>query len=66
MTRLAGLSLLAAMRAAIVQLAVPVLAASGGAVLLHEIVTPRLAIATALVIGGIALALVAKQRAARL
>jgi drug/metabolite transporter (DMT)-like permease len=53
-------------RAAIVQLAVPVLAAAAGAIVLHEVVTARLAIATALIIGGIALALLAKQRAARL
>ena len=51
---------LTATRAAIVQLAVPVLAAVGGIVLLGEPATLRLAIATALVLGGIALA-VAKR-----
>jgi drug/metabolite transporter (DMT)-like permease len=58
----AALPSLAAVRAAIVQLAVPVLAAASGALLLNEIVTLRLAIATGLIIGGIALALVSKQR----
>ena len=58
----AALPSLAAVRAAIVQLAVPVLAAASGAVVLHEAVTVRLAIATGLIIGGIALALLAKQR----
>ena len=58
----AALPALAAVRAAIVQLAVPVLAAAAGALVLAEPVTLRLAIATALIIGGIALALVAKQR----
>jgi drug/metabolite transporter (DMT)-like permease len=59
----AALPQLAAVRAAIVQLSVPVLAAAGGAIALQEVVTVRLAIATALIIGGIALALVAKRRA---
>lgn len=58
----AALPSLAAVRAAIVQLAVPVLAAVSGALVLREVVTLRLAIATALIIGGIALALVTKQR----
>lgn len=58
----AALPSLAAVRAAIVQLAVPVLAAGAGAVILAEPVTLRLAIATGLIIGGIALALLAKQR----
>jgi drug/metabolite transporter (DMT)-like permease len=58
----AALPSLAATRAAIVQLSVPVLAAGAGALLLHELVTARLAIASALILGGIAIALVAKQR----
>lgn len=58
----AALPSLAAMRAAIVQLSVPVIAAAGGAIVLHETVTLRLAIATALILGGIAIALIAKQR----
>jgi drug/metabolite transporter (DMT)-like permease len=52
---------LTATRAAIVQLLVPVLAAFGGVVFLSEQVTLRLAIASALILGGIALAVV-KQR----
>jgi len=43
--------------AAVVQLAVPVIAAAGGTVLLAEPVTIRLAVASALVLGGIGLAL---------
>ena len=58
----AALPSLAAVRAAIVQLSVPVLAAASGALVLNEVVTLRLAIATGLIIGGIALALVSKQR----
>ena len=49
--------------AAIVQLAVPVLAALGGAVFLAESLALRLAIATAGTLGGIAFALLAKHRA---
>jgi drug/metabolite transporter (DMT)-like permease len=44
------------------QLAVPVLAAAGGVVLLGETVTSRLVVASALVLGGIALALVDRRR----
>lgn len=58
----AALPKLTATRAAIVQLSVPVLAAGAGTLVLHEVVTARLAIATALIVGGIALALVAKAR----
>ncbi|MFT3867902.1 MAG: DMT family transporter [Nibricoccus sp.] len=43
-------------RAALVQLSVPVIAALGGVVLLHEKVTTRLVIASLLVLSGIALA----------
>jgi drug/metabolite transporter (DMT)-like permease len=46
---------LTSVTAAIVQLAVPILAAVGGVVLLDERVTVRLLIASALVLGGIAL-----------
>jgi drug/metabolite transporter (DMT)-like permease len=53
---------LAATRAAIVQLSVPVLAAAAGSVLLDEQITLRLVVATIAILGGIALALVAKQR----
>ena len=48
---------LTATRAAVVQLAVPILAAGGGVAFLGENVSPRLAIASAMVLGGIALAL---------
>jgi drug/metabolite transporter (DMT)-like permease len=58
----AALPSLPAVRAAIVQLAVPVLAAGAGALVLSEQLGARLAIATGLIIGGIALALLAKQR----
>lgn len=51
---LAGLSKVAA---AIVQLAVPVLAAAGGIVLLGEQITLRFLLASVLVLGGIALGL---------
>lgn len=50
------------MTAASVQLAVPVLAAGGGAVFLGERPTLRLAVCGALVLGGIALTLVARLR----
>jgi drug/metabolite transporter (DMT)-like permease len=52
----AALPALTATRAALVQLLVPVLAAAGGVVLLHEAVPLRLPIAAALVLGGVALA----------
>jgi drug/metabolite transporter (DMT)-like permease len=58
----AALPSLPAVRAAIVQLAVPVLAAGAGALVLSEQLSARLAIATGLIIGGIALALFAKRR----
>lgn len=48
---------LTAMRASVVQLAVPVIAASGGVLLLGEAVTLRLAIASLFVLGGIYLAI---------
>lgn len=49
-------------RAAFVQLTVPAIAAAGGVVFIGEAVTPRLVLATAGIIGGVALALVASQR----
>jgi drug/metabolite transporter (DMT)-like permease len=52
---LAGLS---GLTASIVQLAVPVLAAAGGVLLLQERITLRLGLAGLLVLGGIALALI--------
>lgn len=59
----AALPGLAPLQAGLVQLAVPVLAAAGGAALLGERPTARLLAAGALVLGGIALALVARRRA---
>ena len=58
----AALPHLAPARAAIVQLSVPVIAAVGGVVVLGESITPRLAGATAAILGGIALALAARRR----
>lgn len=55
---------LTATRAATVQLAVPVIAAFGGVVLLAEQVTVRLSIAAAAIIGGIGLSLVARNSGA--
>jgi drug/metabolite transporter (DMT)-like permease len=59
----AALPHLAPARAAIVQLAVPVLAAAAGALVLGEVVTVRLVAATVAILGGIALALLAKRPA---
>src|SRR4030095_201638 len=42
-------------RAAVLQLAVPVIAAFGGVMLLSEVMTTRLLIAAALILGGIAI-----------
>jgi drug/metabolite transporter (DMT)-like permease len=58
----AGLSGIAA---SIVQLAVPVLAAGGGVLLLDERITLRLGLPTVLVPGGVALTLLARSRAHR-
>jgi drug/metabolite transporter (DMT)-like permease len=55
---------LAPATASVVQLSVPPLAATGGILFLGEILTARLAIASAVVLGGIALTLLARPRAA--
>ena len=55
-----ALPALKATTAATVQLSVPVIAALGGIVFLGEAVTPRLAFASAAVLGGIALVLLGK------
>jgi drug/metabolite transporter (DMT)-like permease len=47
---------LGASRAAVAQLTVPLLAALGGILLLHEPLTLRFVLAAALVLGGVALA----------
>jgi drug/metabolite transporter (DMT)-like permease len=58
----AALPHLAPTRAAIVQLSVPVLAATGGVLVLGEPVTLRLVGATAAILGGIAVVVAAKRR----
>lgn len=58
----AALKGLTATRAAIVQLSVPALAAFGGVLLLDETVTSRLLIASGAILGGVALAVLGKQR----
>lgn len=58
----AALRGLSAMRAAVVQLSVPVLAACGGALWLGEAFTLRLLLAVLAILGGIALALAGKAR----
>src|SRR6266404_2461677 len=58
----AALSGLKAASAATVQLSVPVLAATGGILLLHEPITLRYVIASIAVLGGISLVIVEKQR----
>jgi drug/metabolite transporter (DMT)-like permease len=55
---------LSATRAAVVQLAVPVLAAAGGVLFLGEVISLRLVASSAMVLGGIALALLGRERAA--
>jgi drug/metabolite transporter (DMT)-like permease len=60
----AALRGLTATRAASVQLTVPVIAALGGVLFLGESVTLRLALSAALILGGVALTLVGRRRAA--
>lgn len=52
---------LSALRAATVQLSVPLIAAFGGVVFLSEALTPRLTMASAAILGGIALVLVRRS-----
>ncbi len=59
-TALRGLT---ATRAAIVQLTVPALATAGGVLLLGEPLTPHLLVASAAVLGGVALVIVARRSA---
>jgi drug/metabolite transporter (DMT)-like permease len=61
----AALRGLSGMQAAVVQLAVPVLAAAGGVVFLAEAISIRLALSTILVLGGIALAGASRERSLR-
>ena len=60
----AALRGLTAMRAAVVQLAVPLIAAAGGVLLLSETVTPRLVLATVVVLGGIVMTILGGGRSA--
>lgn len=53
---------LTATRAALVQLAVPILTAAGGVVLLSEAISARLVFAAIMVLGGIALAVLARRQ----
>jgi drug/metabolite transporter (DMT)-like permease len=53
---------LSATRAAVVQLAVPILAAAGSVAFLGETLSPRLVMASAMVLGGIGLALLRRLR----
>ncbi|WP_322048637.1 DMT family transporter [Paraburkholderia sp. J67] len=53
----AALGKLTAMRAATVQLSVPLIAAFGGVAFLSEAITPRLAVASFMILGGIAMVL---------
>jgi drug/metabolite transporter (DMT)-like permease len=58
----AALKGLTASQGAIVQLCVPVLAAAGGILFVGEQLTPRLVIAAAMILGGVALALAGVRR----
>lgn len=53
---------LSATRAAIVQLLVPILASIGGVIVLHEAVTLRLLVASAAILGGVAMAIRGSRR----
>ena len=57
----AALKFHTATRAAILQLSVPVLAGFGGVIILAEIVSTRLLLATVLIVGGIALAILSRK-----
>jgi len=57
----AALRGLTATRAALVQLSVPPLAAAGGVLLLGEVLSARLLVSGALVLGGIALAVAGRR-----
>ncbi|SEA96890.1 DMT family transporter [Paraburkholderia sartisoli] len=61
----AALSKLTAMRAATVQLSVPLIAAFGGVAFLSETITPRLVAASAAILGGIAMVLSSRSRKPR-
>jgi drug/metabolite transporter (DMT)-like permease len=56
-----ALKSLTATRAAVVQLSVPVITALGGVLLLDETFTLRLGLATCVILGGVALAIIGRQ-----
>ncbi len=58
----AALRGLTATRAAVVQLAVPVVAAMGGIILLSEMVSTRLVVASVIILGGVGLVLFGRGR----
>ncbi len=58
----AALRGLSATRAAIVQLAVPILAAAGGVLFMREVISMRLLLSATVVLGGVALALTHRDR----
>ena len=58
----AALPGLTATRAATVQLSVPVIAAFGGILLLSELITPRLLLASAATLGGVAIVLAQRAK----
>jgi drug/metabolite transporter (DMT)-like permease len=62
----AALRGLTAMRAATVQLAVPVLAAAGGVIFLSEYVSLRLVVSAIAILGGVGLALTGRQRSVQM
>lgn len=62
----AALSKLSAMRAATVQLSVPLIAAFGGVAFLSEAITPRLVAASVAILGGIALVLTSRSQKPRI
>lgn len=59
----AALRGLTAIRAATVQLSVPVIAALGGTLLMAEAITPRLVVASIAIIGGVAVVLTSRSHA---
>lgn len=61
----AALRKLSALRAATIQLSVPLIAAFGGVAFLSEAITPRLVTSSAAILGGIALALTHKSQKPR-
>jgi drug/metabolite transporter (DMT)-like permease len=60
----AALPRLSSTQGAVVQLTVPVIAALGGALVLAEPLTLRLAVSAATILGGVALAILAPKRLA--